>query len=180
MVLISGCTTFGDGVSENIPELKNGRGLVVFSTTAFEVSTFFPVGLTLVNGENHKRYDKVVLLINSSAQKSSFSNIHSTVRALELPIGKYYLIGWHPNPYETTTKSPVFEFEVSDKNITYIGNIYYNGSEIVWSANHKARDLAFFLSKNPSFSNENIEDQDITTEISFKNFRVKGIIFSAP
>jgi len=70
VVLSAGCTTIGGSVSENIKKINEGRGVVLFSTTAYEVSTFFPVGLTLVNGENYKRYDKVVILINSNAQKS--------------------------------------------------------------------------------------------------------------
>jgi len=110
----------------------------------------------------------------------SFTDTHSTVRTIELPVGKYYLIGWHPNPYEITIKSPVFEFEVKNGSVSYIGNIYYNGVDLIWSSKYKARDFEYFKSKNSSFLHAAIDEQNINTNIKFRDFKVKGIIWDVP
>jgi len=182
LLIVAGCATTGAEVAENFQKPQVGRGIVVFSTSADSTSLSSPVALTLVNGENLKSYDKVIIQVNGNFQKSSFPNIHSTVKALELPAGTYYLLGKGINPYLVTTKSPVFKFEITSGKVQYIGNIYFTGAALNWSLNYKDRDIDFFREKNRELNLEQIGTQDIRTNIQHQDFikGLNGIIWSVP
>lgn len=180
--ILVGCATTGAGVVENSQGPKDGRGIALFSTSANSTSLSFAVALTLVNGESLKKYDKVIIQINSKFQKSSFPNVHSTVRTLELPAGTYCLMGSEINPYFATSQSPIYKFEVISGQVQYIGNIYFTGTSLNWSLDYKDRDIDFFRSKNPGLGRKQIGTQDIRTDLQYQDFRkgIKGIIWGVP
>ena len=119
-------------------------------------------------------------MMNSKFQKSSFSDVHATVRSLNLPVGKYYLKINTFHPYYKTKEGGVYEFEVLDKDITYIGNIHLGDGYTTYSHKYRNRDIQYFLSNNPQIPLSNIRMQAAKTTMRFEDLETKGIIWKVP
>jgi hypothetical protein len=181
LTCLLGCATAG-GMVENVQSIPQGKGLVLFSTGAYQTNLSQSTTLKLVEGASRKRYDKVMINIDYPFA-SNFPNEHGHVRALALPAGDYYLLPDSGNPYVVMKKGAVYKFKVINGHITYIGNFYLSGNLLSWSFSESKykRDVNYFLLKNPNLSGGRIESQrvEIAPE-DVSEFRTKGIIWDLP
>jgi hypothetical protein len=181
LICLFGCATIGGGVVENLSVVPQGKGLVLFSTGADKTNMSFGTSLTLVEGASLKRYDKVVINIDSPFSSSNFPNEHGHVRTLALPEGEYYLMPSAVNPYEVMTKAPVYRFKIMNGHITYIGNFHLSATRsLSWADSKYKRDVDYFLQKNPNLSGSHIDVQRVEVASDVSQFKTKGIIWGAP
>jgi hypothetical protein len=203
-LLVCSCTaTVGRDVSKDMTSIPTGKGVVVFSTAAFDPSSDFTnsTSLHLVEGPSRKVYDKVIVPINSQFNSYDFPNESGKVRSLTLPEGYYYFVPIPNSTYACAIDMPIYRFSVKSDSISYIGNFLLTSGAPALTALGKIeravhislsdtpmrRDVDFFLRSNPSLKKysisenlpEKIENPGYNCSFLNSNF-ITGIIFSLP
>ena len=183
-LLLCGCTTVGKDVTANQKAVPSGRGIVVFSTSADDISFAFPTKMILVEGESLKKYDKFVIFIDSKTTPS-FSEQNTHVRSLTLKPGRYYLVPLPGNPAMRVVKTPVYTSSVNAGEIEYVGNVLLKTGSLLLSPNARDRDVRYFLERNPSLQGIDVKTRTMTVDRYISpdgdvRFDIKGIIWEAP
>jgi hypothetical protein len=184
LALLAGCATVGSTVVENMTNIPSGKGVVIFSTGANRTNLSFSTGLSLVQAETRKKYDKVVINIDYPFA-SHFPTQHGHVRSLTLPEGDYFLIARSGNPYFCLTKYPTYQFTVKKGTISYLGSFQLSSDQIRLTTSNQQRDLQYFLQRNPAIQRNDISDQSVILDAkAFKscseNSFVRGTLGEVP
>jgi hypothetical protein len=184
--LLGGCAIAGKGVATNLESVPPSKGVVVFSTSADELSASFAWRLMLVEGESRKKYDKVVIFLNAKlAAAPTFAEQNSVVRTLTLPPGDYYFVPVPVNPALDLVRTPVYRFSVVAGAVEYIGTVHLEQQRLTVEQSHFDRDVEFFKQKNPTLRDVKVQastmavDRYLSRE-SGAGFEIKGIIWDAP
>lgn len=185
IVLLCGCATTS-GSNADLSEIPKGRGIVLFSTGADKTNGTQSTGLSLVQAQTRKMYDKIVINIDSPFFTSNFPNEHAHVRSLILPEGDYFLILKSGNPAFCLIIYPTYFFSVKEGNITYIGSFQLSSNQLTLTQSNRARDIEYFQQKNQKLMTKDIASQIpiVSSEkydyCSPGHSFVKGIIWDLP
>ena len=182
---LGGCAIAGKDVAADLGGIPAGKGIAVFSTSADELSLSFSTRLMLVEAASQKKYDKVVIFMDAKLGVTyNFPETNTAVRSLTLPAGDYYLVPVSGNPMMRTIKTPVFRFTVAPGSVQYLGTVRIAQARLTLESDHRARDLDFFLGKNPALRSAPVE----TSPLAFDRylapggdqFEIKGTIWDVP
>ncbi len=183
---LGGCAIAGKDAATGLAGVPPGKGIAVFSTSADELSLSFSTRLMLVEGASQKKYDKVVIFMDAKLGLTyTYPETNTTVRSLTLPAGDYYLVAVPGNPMMRTVKTPVFKFSVAPGSVQYLGTVHLGQSRLTLQADHRDRDMAYFLDKNPALRGVPVAaspfsvDRYLAPE-SGDTFEIKGTIWDAP
>ena len=142
LLLATGCVSVKTSLTQPLPALPPGKGVVVFSTGANESSRMNVVLLRLEKatkaGNSTSSTD---INVNNGYDRSDFKDEHGQVRFAVLDPGAYCFYPTLANPYLTFKGTiPNVAFRVKEGTATYIGSIYMDG--LVFSVrNREQRDV---------------------------------------
>lgn len=184
LAVLAGCTTVGKTVVQDMPDIPAGKGVVLFSTGADATNLSFSTGLTLVQAETMKRYDKVAISLDYPFA-SDFPDSHGHVRSLTLPQGDYFLMPRSGNGRFCLVKYPMYRFAVPAGAISYIGSFQLAAGKLSIIRTNQQRDIQTFHRKNPALKSQGVTFQQVVVgRESFnsceENHSIKGVIWEAP
>lgn len=186
LAALGGCAIAGKEVAAGLIGVPPGKGIVVFSTGADDLSLSFSTRLMLVDGATHMKYDKVVIFMDAKLGLTyTFPETNSTVRSLTLPAGDYNLMPVPGNPMFRTVAAPVFKFTVAPGVVEYVGGVHLGHARLTVDNGHRQRDMDYFLAQNPALATAPVVASPMVVDRylapgSDATFEIKGTLWDSP